>query len=114
MGRLERWFLYVYGIALMAYIPCFLSLAPKFGEVGSRGFWAIVTAHVTLMFMGLLTYVIVLRDLYKRTYMTANQKLTWGLWMLLFSPLIIAYYVKHARYPRERTAGDALNDTEAL
>ncbi len=109
MGRFEKVYLLVYVVSLIVYFPCFILFAGKVAW-GSLEFRLLVAAHFTLMLMGLIMFILVLRDLYKRTYMTANQKLTWGLWITLFSLSIIVYYIKHARHPRNVSPVDVLRN----
>ena len=109
MGRIEKAYLLVYCLAILAYVPCFILFVEEIHQ--SRiAFRFLITTHFTLMFMGLIMLILILRDLYKRAYMSANQKLTWGLWVTLFSLSIIVYYFKHARHPRDVSPTPSTNN----
>lgn len=57
------------------------------------------------MLLGLAVFTVIVRDLYLRSYFTANQKLTWGLLFVLLVPSIWVYFFKHAWKPRTMGSG---------
>jgi len=51
--------------------------------------------------MGLPLYIIVIRDIYLRSFPNPNTKVTWTILVLMFWPSILAYLYKHGFHPRE-------------
>jgi len=99
MSRLERSLVLVHLTAAVVYVPCFFAAVPHV-EFG-RGSWTtLMTVHFSLMFLGLVVMVVIIRDLYLRDYFTPNQKLTWGLLFCLLTPSIWVYFFRHAWKPR--------------
>ena len=56
-----------------------------------------MTVHFFMMFLGLVVFVVIVRDLYLRDYFTANQKLTWALLFCLLTPSIWLYFLRAPR-----------------
>ena len=92
---------------LLIYIPCFVIYVHlSAGSAGlPPGFTALMAAHFIGMFLGFLVFVVLIRDLYLRRNLSANQKLTWGLLFVLFCPSIWVYFFRFAKEPRA-DAGD--------
>ena len=93
MNHAEKAFVIFYFTYLLAYIPCFFLLMPRY-------FFQLLPFHFFGMFIGLVLFIVVFRDLYKRDFPTANSKLTWAILMLVFTPTILVYLYKHGFRPR--------------
>ncbi len=101
MSRFERLLVLFHLVGLLLYVPCFFATAPHM-EFGFGPWTLLMTAHFLMMFLGLVVFVVIVRDLYLRDYFTANQKLTWALLFCLLTPSIWVYFFRHAWKPRNR------------
>jgi hypothetical protein len=98
MSRFERAFVLFHLVCSAIYLPCFFVLAARLRH--PLHLTIFFTVHLTLMLLGLVVCIIIIRDLYLRNYFTANQKLTWGLLFCLLSPSMWVYFFRHAWKPR--------------
>jgi hypothetical protein len=104
MSRLERLLVVSHLVGVVLYVPWFLASAPRTGF--AVGPWTmLLSVHFVMMFLGLVVFIVIVRDLYLRDYFTPNQKLTWALLFCLLAPSIWVYFFRHAWTPRERAAG---------
>lgn len=71
-------------------------------DFGAPAWTVVMTVHFFTMFLGLVVFVVIVRDLYLRDYFTANHKLTWALLFCLLPPSIWVYFFRHAWKPRNR------------
>ena len=93
MNRFEKAFVIFYFVYILAYIPCFFLLMPRY--------WSVVMPfHFFGMAIGIPVLIIVLRDVYKRTFPNPNTKVTWTILVLLFWPSILVYLYKYGFHPR--------------
>lgn len=93
MGRSEKAFVFFYFAYMLAYAPCFFLLMPRY-------FWQLLPFHFLGMFLGLLLYIVVFRDLYKRDFPNPNSKVTWAILFLALWPSMIVYLYRHGFQPR--------------
>ncbi len=120
MNRGEKAFMIFYWVYMAVYILCFvgfflfwlffqsmprqdpvLSVAAVIaGQPADDYAIVLLPFHFLGMAMGVPMYVIVIRDVYKRTFPTPNSKVTWTILMLLLWPSILVYLYKHAFHPR--------------
>jgi len=83
------------------YIPYFL--LQVYRDVrGEQVFWELLsTLHVTCMGLNFTTIIITIRDLYKRRFPKANDKLTWLLLMMMTGGIgLVVYIFRYAFKPR--------------
>jgi hypothetical protein len=102
MSRGEKAFVLFYAAYMLAYIPCFFLLLPRY-------VWQVMPFHLFGMLLGIPLLIIVFRDLYKRQFPNPNTKLTWAILIFVFWPSMIVYLCKHGFHPRpspDDTVGD--------
>lgn len=102
MNRGEKTFVIFYCLYMIAYIPCFSLLMPRY-------FHQVMPFHILGMAIGLVLLIIVFRDLYKRDFPNPNSKLTWAILMLVFSPSIVVYLWRYGFHPHEHRSTNPPN-----
>ena len=103
MSRFERLLVLAHLVGVVLYVPCFVAAAWRMQvDFGAPAWTVLMTVHFFMVFLGLVVFVVMVRDLYLRDYFTANQKLTWALLFCLLTPSIWVYFFRHAWKPRNR------------
>jgi len=101
MNRLEKW---IVGTAFLysgCYIIFILVLVLLVRPSRVDDITPFVVLHILAMLACVTALVVTLRDLYLRDFVRKNDKLTWGLLILLTGGIgWFVYIVKHAFKPR--------------
>jgi hypothetical protein len=95
MSRGEKVFVIFYFAYMLAYIPFFV-FAPY------AYFPVLLAFHFFGMVIGVVLYIVIFRDIYKRDFSNPNTKVTWTLLMLLLWPSIFVYLYKYGFRPRQQ------------
>jgi branched-subunit amino acid ABC-type transport system permease component len=99
VNRAEKAFVVFYFAYLAVYVlyVVLLHLSHYFDQYF---FVLVLPFHFFGMAIGIVMYVIVIRDIYKRTFPNPNSKVTWTLLVILLWPSILVYLYKHGFRPR--------------
>lgn len=99
VNRWEKGFIVFYFMYMIFYVCVFIGII-RSGDMDPATFHTILPFHLFGMAMGLPLYIIVIRDIYLRSFPNPNTKVTWTILVLVFWPAIIAYLYKHGFHPR--------------
>jgi hypothetical protein len=105
MGRLEKVFVLGAVIYMAVYVPIFFYITTAESMNGDL-FALILPFHFTGMGLNLIALVLTIRDLYKRDFKSANDKVTWALLILMTGGIgWFVYVFKYALKPRLLAGG---------
>ena len=99
MNRWEKSFIVFYFTYMIVYVCVFIRIIGS-GDTDPTTFRTILPFHLFGMAMGIPLYIIVIRDIYLRSFPNPDTKVTWTILVLMFWPAIIAYLYKHGFHPR--------------
>lgn len=100
MNRWEKSFIVFYLTYMIVYVCVFIGIIGS-GDISPTTFHTILPFHLFGMAMGMPLYIIVIRDIYLRSFPNPNTKVTWTNLVLMFSPSIFAYLYKNGFRSRE-------------
>ncbi|VVS91826.1 ankyrin repeat domain-containing protein [Desulfoluna spongiiphila] len=106
MGKLEKFIVIFTGLYIAVYTYFFFNI-----DIFENGFEKILPFHFFGMFLSLVFIVIVVRDIYKRSFENQNSKTTWTLLVILFWPSVFVYLPKYGFKPRGQVIESGNNKT---
>ncbi len=98
MGKFERSFVIFSLLYIMIYSLFFLNAISS-----PDTFQNIIPFHLFGMVLSLGLFIVVLRDIVKRSFKNPNSKVFWSILILMFWPAIFIYFPKYAFRPRDET-----------
>ncbi|MFO1006338.1 MAG: hypothetical protein U0929_10300 [Planctomycetaceae bacterium] len=101
MNRWEKSYIIFYCIYMILYLCVVFIGLIRSGDIDPMTFHIILPFHLLGMAMGILLYIIVIRDIYLRSFPNPNTKVTWTILVLMFWPSIFAYLYKNGFRSRE-------------
>ncbi len=96
MSQYEKAFSFFTLLYIVIYSFFFLSIAPSTDSIEK-----ILPFHFFGMALCLVFIIIVIRDIYKRSFENPNSKTTWTILILLFWPSVFIYLPKYGFKPRD-------------